>query len=149
MARPARHPSVLERLLLYLVEFDHVHHKGTRCQLWTGGKSRGGDRWSEKAWYGTFNPGGEIRGGVRVHVFIAWLHGLIPDLRLPKGYNIDHTCHRSLYCNPLHMEVVTAEENQRRRIRRARQLRALEELDNGLPGWVRVDPEPGSNEPPF
>jgi hypothetical protein len=122
--RPANHPSVIERFISYvqvstsLFWTDPDTGHTSPCMLWTGGKSRGGERYSEKAWYGTFNPGGEVKGGVRAHVFIAWLFGLIPMLRVPCGMNIDHRCVQSLCCNPLHFEVVPKLENQQRKRRR-------------------------------
>ena len=113
-SRPANHVSVIERFLLYCAEIDGKSWNGTRCWLWQGGKSRGGNRWSERAFYGTFNPGGVVRGGVRAHVFIAWLVGILADLRVPTGHNLDHLCRNALCCNPLHLELITATENQRR-----------------------------------
>jgi hypothetical protein len=124
--RPANHPSVVERFLRYVevspdlswIDFGPIPPVETPCCLWTGGKSRGGDRWSEKAWYGTFNPGGEVKGGVRAHVYIAWLFGLIPDLRVPTGMNLDHRCVQALCVNPMHLELVPKLENQQRKTRR-------------------------------
>ncbi len=83
--------------------------------MWTGGKSRGGNRGSEKAWYATFNPGGEVKGGVRGHVFSAWVHGIIPTLHVPEGMNLDHTCVRSMCVNPDHLELVPKLVNQQRK----------------------------------
>lgn len=94
--------------------------------MWTGGKSRGGERYSEQAFYGTFNPGGEVTGGVRAHVYIAWVHGLIPSLKVPEGMNLDHRCHRALCCNPFHLELVEAGLNQQRRIDRAKEQKRAE-----------------------
>lgn len=115
--RPANHPCVIERFRGYLEESATHSWAYTPCQLWTGGKSRGGDRWSEKAWYGTFNPGGCVRGGVRAHVYAAFIAGIIPDLRIPSGMNLDHCCDQSLCCNPLHLDLVTKLVNQERRMR--------------------------------
>lgn len=108
---------MLERFKSYLIESTEHSWAFTPCQLWTGGKSRGGDRWSEKAWYGTFNPGGVVRGGVRAHVYAAYVAGIIPDLRIPEGMNLDHCCEQSLCCNPLHIDLVSKHVNQERRMR--------------------------------
>jgi len=91
----------------------------TGCWQWTGGKSRGGQRFSSRAIYGTFNPGGVVTGGVRAHVYIAWLTGIVPrtlPMRVPAGMNLDHKCENALCVNPAHLELVEAGENQRRRI---------------------------------
>lgn len=113
--RPADDPSVITRFKTYLEPSTLHSFGGTACQLWAGGKSRGGDRYSKHAFYGTFNPGGVIVGGVRAHVYAAWLAGLIPLLRVPQGMNVDHRCHQALCCNPLHLEVVLALVNQARK----------------------------------
>jgi hypothetical protein len=118
VARPANHPSVLIRFLSYIEVSTTRFYRGTPCHQWTGGKSRGGQRNSDKAWYATFNPGGEIRGGVRGHVFIAWLRGLIPTLKVPRGMNLDHLCANSLCVNAEHLELVTKLENQMRKYSR-------------------------------
>lgn len=116
--RPADHPSVIRRFFshtrLSLTRF----YKGTACIEWTAGRSRGGDRWSEKAWYGTFNPGGEVKGGVRAHIYSAWLRKLIPSLRVPEGMNIDHRCRNSLCVNSAHFELVPKLVNQQRKYTR-------------------------------
>lgn len=113
--RPADHPSVVARFLDKVDVCSRLMFEGTPCWLWKAGKSRGQNRWSLKAYYGTFNPGGEVTGGIRAHVFIAWVAGLIDELRVPKGMNIDHRCKQALCCNPLHFEVVPAEVNQQRK----------------------------------
>lgn len=119
--RPADHPSVLRRFGKYIaVRYDKLYRdprtgRETPCHEWTGGRSRGANRFSDKAWYGTFNPGGEVKGGVRAHVFIAWIAKLIPGLRVPAGMNIDHCCGFSLCVNPEHFEVVPSLENQKRK----------------------------------
>jgi hypothetical protein len=113
--RPPDAMSVIDRFLSKT-----THCPTTGCLLWIGGRSRGGDRWSEKAWYGTFNPGGVYTGGVRAHVYIAWLLGLIPDelpMRVPAGFNLDHTCHNALCVDPWHLELVPAIVNQHRKRR--------------------------------
>lgn len=122
--RAANHPSVIIRFMSYVevstTKFWRNPETGvsTPCHLWTGGKSRGGMRFSEKAYYGTFNPGGEVKGGVRAHVFIAWFRGLLKALRVPDGMNLDHRCVEALCVNADHLELVTKRENQERKKRR-------------------------------
>ena len=157
--RVANAPEVVARFYTYLEISKKLSYAGTPCHIWTGGKSRGGERYSDHAFYGTFNPGGIdgegnlINGGVRAHVYIAWVHGLIPALRLPTDHNIDHRCHQSLCCNPFHLEVVPGVVNQRRRIDRARAMKAERAFDASLHtiGWVLVASAlPGQNTaPPF
>lgn len=139
---PAQVRNAVERFLLYCAQQDGKAWNGTRCWIWTGGKSRGGNRWSEQAFYGTFNPGGSIRGGVRAHVFIAWLTGIIPDLKVPPGKNLDHCCRNALCCNPEHLELIDALENQRRK---------RHPLPDPMGGYVRIAyAPPGSTmECPF
>jgi len=108
------HDNLMDRVSDYV-----EHDPNTGCWNWTGGKSRGGNRYSSKAVYGTFNPGGVVTGGVRAHVYIAWLTGIIPrtlPMHVPLGMNLDHTCCNALCVNPAHLELVGAGENQRRRI---------------------------------
>lgn len=82
------------------------------CWYWTGGRSRGG---GNKKWYGTFNYQGTA---VRAHRFSCEKLGKLPPL--PKGWHRDHTCVFSMCVNPAHLEYVTHEENQRRKIERAK-----------------------------
>jgi hypothetical protein len=60
------------------------------CRVWTGALSRGGDR-------PTSSPYGSIKvnqcwNSVRVHIVQAYLKGLIPTLRVPAGFHVDHCC---------------------------------------------------------
>lgn len=110
------HPLVMERFFKHT---QHCHETG--CLLWTGGKSRGGMRFSAKALYGTFNPGGVIKGGVRAHIYAAFVAGLIEPtydqftgktkLIVPDGYQVDHKCERSLCVDPWHLQLITSEQN--------------------------------------
>lgn len=132
--RQPDHPTVITRFLKY-VALTTETHEGSPCCLWKGGRSRGGDRWSEKGWYGTFNPGGIVVGGVRAHVYIAWLFRMIPQslpMRVPLGMNLDHRCQRSLCVNPRHLELVAASENQLRRLNLSTRQRMEE------PGWQKL-----------
>lgn len=45
---------------------------------------------------------------------MAAMVGIIPDLTVPFGFNLDHTCENTLCVSPWHLELVTAEENKRR-----------------------------------
>lgn len=85
----------------------------TDCWLWTGGKSRGGQKSKGQEPYGSF----WIAEGliVRAHIFSAAVFGLIDGVRVPKGYNLDHTCENTLCVSPFHLELVTGEVNQMRK----------------------------------
>lgn len=92
-----------------------AYHRG--CALWLGAQSRGGQRKSLKSTYGSIAIAD--RGPVvRAHVFVAFAFGIIDDLRLPPGLQLDHTCERSLCLNPGHLELVTSTVNLERRWRR-------------------------------
>ena len=79
------------------------------CWFWIGGRSKGkGNRMP----YGTFNVGGKA---VRAHRFASEVLG---GQECPPGHHRDHTCCFSLCVNPDCIEVVTADENQRRKVAR-------------------------------
>lgn len=83
--------------------------------MWTGGVSRGGGRKGDP--YPTvWVP--ELKSSVRGHrlIFAAY-YG---TWEVPIGYHREHVCNRSLCLNPACMELVTQEENQRRRAWRAK-----------------------------
>lgn len=83
--------------------------------MWTGGVSRGGGRKGDP--YPTvWVP--ELKTSIRGHrlIFAAY-YG---TWEVPIGYHREHVCNRSLCLNPACMELVTQEENQRRRAWRAR-----------------------------
>jgi hypothetical protein len=84
----------------------------TGCWVWTGGRSRGGER-PHSGPYGTFNIPG-LRGGKRAHVVMAAIVGIIEGLKVPEGFNLDHICENTLCVSPWHLELVTEEENKRR-----------------------------------
>lgn len=83
--------------------------------MWTGGVSRGGGRKGDP--YPTvWVP--ELKTSIRGHRLIfAAFYG---TWEVPIGYHREHVCNRSLCLNPACMELVTQEENQRRRAWRAR-----------------------------
>ena len=80
------------------------------CRLWDGARSKGGGRPNSGPYGSVVIPG--IRGGVRVHVAAAWAGGLIPTPRVPKGFNLDHRCERTLCIEERHFELVPAKVNQ-------------------------------------
>jgi len=72
---------------------------GTRCWLWRGAKDRVG--------YGHFGAEGKSFLSHR-YIYTA-IYGTIPDDR-----EIDHTCRVRSCVNPLHLDLVTHQENTRR-----------------------------------
>lgn len=79
------------------------------CWFWTGGRSRGS---GNRKWYGSFRLGA---GTIRAHRFASEALGGAP---CPPGYHRDHTCCFSLCVNPAHLEVVSREVNQDRKVQR-------------------------------
>lgn len=79
------------------------------CWFWTGARSRGA---GNRKWYGSFRVGGKT---VRAHRFAC---EALAGVECPPGYHRDHTCGFSLCVNPDHLEVVTRDENQRRKTAR-------------------------------
>lgn len=82
------------------------------CWYWTGARSRGR---GNRKWYGSFSVGGRV---VRAHRFAS---EVLAGDACPPGHHRDHTCGFSMCVNPDCIEVVTAAENQRRKL--ARQMR--------------------------
>lgn len=80
------------------------------CHFWTGGRSRGK---GNKKWYGSFWFRGRT---IRAHKFAADYIGKLGPL--PPGHHRDHVCNFSLCVNPAHLEHITHEENQRRKVQR-------------------------------
>ncbi len=83
------------------------------CRRWLGARSRGGQK-PDANWYGSFNTGRDVAGVVRAHVWAAWRAGLIPDLRVPEGFQLDHRCEDTLCVEALCFELVTGGENTSR-----------------------------------
>ena len=75
------------------------------CWLWKGKLNRRGG-------YGQFN----VRQDGK-HVTLYAHREILPALgiEIPPGHEPDHLCRESRCINPDHLEVVTAEENNRRR----------------------------------
>jgi len=77
------------------------------CWYWAGGRSRGK---GNRKWYGSFRVG---KRTVRAHRFAAEVLAKQP---CPPGHHRDHLCCFSMCVCPDHIETVTAEENQRRKM---------------------------------
>jgi len=87
----------------------HVDKLPNGCWFWTGARSRGK---GNRKWYGSFKVKGKA---VRAHRFAC---DVIGGNRLGPGEHRDHTCCFSLCVNPDHLECVSREENQRRKMQR-------------------------------
>lgn len=84
------------------------------CWEWTGGRSRGAQRWNtEPAWYGSFWVDGKTR---RAHIVSAEMFGSGHH----PGYHQDHTCNFTLCVRPSHLECVPGAVNERRKHHRRR-----------------------------
>lgn len=77
------------------------------CWLWTGGRSRGK---GNSKWYGSFSLNGKT---IRAHRFSS---EVLNKHKCPPGHHRDHTCDFSMCVCPDHIEVVTHEENQARKV---------------------------------
>ena len=82
------------------------------CWYWMGARSRGGrstkNKWSQKP-YGSFSLNGKV---VRAHRFSS---EVLNGDECPEGHDRDHLCSFSMCVCPDHIEVVTKEENQKRK----------------------------------
>lgn len=85
----------------------HVDKLPSGCWFWTGARSRGR---GNRKWYGSFRVGGRV---VRAHRFSCDVLG---GRTCPPGHHRDHTCRFSLCVNFEHLEIVTHEENQKRKL---------------------------------
>ena len=77
------------------------------CWFWMGGRTKGQ---GNKKPCGSFSLKGKT---VRAHRFSS---EILNGHECPPGHHRDHTCDWSLCVNPAHIEVVTHEENQRRKM---------------------------------
>lgn len=91
--------------------FSHVEKLPLGCWFWTGARSRGA---GNKKWYGSFWL--KSSGVIRAHRFSCEAIGGKPPLSL--GEHRDHLCQFSLCVNFECIEIVTHEENQRRKMER-------------------------------
>lgn len=94
-------PRDIDRFMSY------VDKLPSGCWFWTGARSRGR---GNRKWYGSFRVGHRT---VRAHRFACEVLG---QRDCPAGYHRDHTCRFSLCVNPAHLEVVTHEVNQERKV---------------------------------
>lgn len=93
----------ISRFMRYVVKLPNG------CWFWIGGRSKGkGNRMP----YGSFRVGGAT---VRAHRFSSEVLG---GAECPPGHHRDHVCVFSLCVNPAHIEVVTHDENQARKMAR-------------------------------
>lgn len=81
--------------------FEERVERSEGCWLWTGAISTSG--------YPTFNP----ESGAKVYAH-RWLYEETVG-RIEPGLQLDHLCFVPTCVNPAHLEVVTPEENKRRR----------------------------------
>ncbi len=79
------------------------------CWYWTGARSRGK---GNSKWYGSFSIAGKV---VRAHRFSV---EVFKKLFCPPGHHRDHTCCFSMCVNPDHLEIVSHEENQTRKMKK-------------------------------
>jgi len=91
----------IERFMRYVEKLQNG------CWFWTGARSRGK---GNRKWYGSFRLGSKV---VRAHRFSSEVLG---GDTCPPGYHRDHKCGWSLCVHPDHIEVVSATENQRRKM---------------------------------
>lgn len=75
------------------------------CWYWMGARSKG----RGKRWYGSFSIGNTV---VRAHRFSS---EVLNGDECPKGSHRDHLCVFSMCVAPHHIEVVSAEENIKRK----------------------------------
>lgn len=86
-----------------------VNGQPSLCHIWTGshsGNGRGGQ-------YGRISVNG-VTSATHIIAYTHY-HGYIPN-----KMQVDHLCNNRLCCNPEHLELVTHQENQRRRAKRSK-----------------------------
>lgn len=77
------------------------------CWYWTGARSRGK---GNRKWYGSFRVKGKT---VRAHRFAC---EALKGEKLPPGHHRDHLCCFSMCVNPEHIQIVSKETNQLRKV---------------------------------
>jgi hypothetical protein len=109
-----RREDILSRILarITIVNLGHtIEGMPSPCHIWQGstsGEGRGGG-------YGRMCLNNTT---VSVHIVIyTHFYGYIPSKK-----QIDHLCNNRLCCNPFHLEMVTHKTNQKRRIKRQKEL---------------------------
>lgn len=81
------------------------------CHFWSGARSRGK---GNKKWYGSFRVP-STKKVIRAHRFACEAIG---KRECPPEHHRDHTCEFSLCVNEAHIEVVTRQVNQERKVAR-------------------------------
>lgn len=110
MIEKNRRKTLIERLLARIKIMDMgytVNGQPSLCHVWTGshsGNGRGGQ-------YGRISVNG-ITSATHIVAYTHY-HGYIPC-----KMQVDHLCNNRLCCNPEHLELVTHQENQKRRAAR-------------------------------
>lgn len=113
-----RRLSIIERIesRCEIVDLGFViNGKPSPCHIWQGGDSGKGD--GAGRGYGRVSISGQTCA-THIVVFTHY-YGYIPSKK-----QVDHLCNNRLCCNPAHLELVTAKENHRRRVKRAKGLLA-------------------------
>lgn len=94
------------------------------CWVWMGAAKLSG--WTGSM-YGRLSRRGEHFAAHR------WAYELLEG-PIPEGYELDHLCPDTLCVRPDHLEPVTPEENDRRRLERLREaVRAANRVSEGKP----------------
>lgn len=110
MQEKNRRKTLIDRIQsrVKLQDLGHtVNGQPSLCHIWTGshsGNGRGGQ-------YGRISVNG-VTSATHIVVFTHY-HGYIPC-----KMQVDHLCNNRLCCNPEHLELVTHQENQKRRAAR-------------------------------
>lgn len=139
-------PQDVQRFLRYVVKLPGTlilsdGKRVTACWLWIGGRSRGrGNRLP----YGSFRLGKRV---VRAHRFAC---EALAGIDCPTGHHRDHLCCNSLCVNPEHLEVVTHQINQQRKMERKNETHAEGCADSTGSVWPGVgDSEWQTPRPPL
>lgn len=105
-----RRMKIMERIAARIVVEDRgyvIKNRPSPCHIWTGsdsGTGRGGG-------YGRISIGGQTAA---VHIVVyTHYYGYIPSKK-----QVDHLCNQRACCNPMHLELVSHLQNQKRRVKR-------------------------------
>lgn len=109
---PAEKADCIRRIMSYVQKGTEPTYKGRPCWVWIGpdsGDGRGGG-------YGRVSYQGQTHA---VHILMyEFFNG-----KRRRGWQVDHGCGNRRCCNPVHLEQVTHEENQRRRDAKLREIK--------------------------
>ena len=99
-----RREDIIGKIMSRVLISKDVTYEGSPCWIWQGptsGDGRGGG-------YGRMSLSGQT---VAVHI-VTYTHffGYVPGKK-----QVDHLCRTRLCCNPMHLELVTHKQNQKRR----------------------------------